>query len=92
MNYRRVTVLKPSFSPELSWHFWTSPEGLFSNGQMRFPDWNEQYRNGHSVINRLRVREHKGFLEIQIVDLAILRLNMSAIGDLDLIALCLDLC
>ena len=58
---------------------------------MRFPDRNGQKRHTQPVISRPGVREHKVFLEIQVVGLAILRGDTGAIGNLDLIAMRLDL-
>jgi hypothetical protein len=60
--------------------------GPFSNGQIRFSDRNGQKRHTQPVISRPGLREHEGLLEIQIVDLAILRGDMGAIGDRDRIA------
>ena len=58
---------------------------------MRFPDRNGQQRHPQPVISRPGLREHKGFLETQVVGLAILRGDTGAKGDLDRIAIRLDL-
>ena len=57
---------------------------------MRFPHGNGQERHAHLVIGRPGLREHEGFLEIQVVDIAILRRDAGAIGDVDPIAMRFD--
>ena len=57
---------------------------------MRFPHRNGQERHAHLVIGRPGLREHEGFLEIQVVDIAILRRDAGAIGDVDPIVMRFD--
>jgi hypothetical protein len=58
---------------------------------MRFADWNRQKRHPQPVISRPGLREREGFLEIQVMGSAILHRDMGAIGDLDRIAMRIDL-